>query len=98
MKNILFTLALLISFSSFGQDDIKQGLVVKYYESGAVFSQSNYVDGKLQGSYIEYYESGVVRAKASFVENKFQGESIEYYENGEIKEIQKYKDGVLIEN
>jgi len=27
MKNILFTLALLISFSSFGQDDIKQGLI-----------------------------------------------------------------------
>ena len=49
MKNILFTLALLISFSSFGQDDIKQGLVVKYYDNGAVKSKVNYVDGKKQG-------------------------------------------------
>ena len=36
MKNILFTIALLISFSSFGQDDIKQGLVTEYYESGGL--------------------------------------------------------------
>ena len=50
MKKILFTLALLVSFSSFGQDDIKQGLVVlDYYESGAVKNKSNFVDGKRQG-------------------------------------------------
>ncbi|MDA9026571.1 nicotinic acid mononucleotide adenyltransferase, partial [Flavobacteriaceae bacterium] len=60
MRNILFTLALLISFSSFGQDDIKQGLVTEYYESGAVQSKGNYVDGELQGEYIWYYESGAV--------------------------------------
>ena len=46
MKNILLTLALLISFSSFGQDDIKQGLVIQYYESGEVNHKVNYVDGK----------------------------------------------------
>ena len=49
MKNILFTIALLISFSSFGQDDIKQGLVTGYYESGEVDYKVNYVDGKEQG-------------------------------------------------
>ena len=43
MKNILFTLALLISFSSFGQDDIKQGLVIDYYESGEVKNKVNYL-------------------------------------------------------
>ena len=58
MKNILFTLALLISFSSFGQDDIKQGLVIDYYESGEVKSKVNYVEGKQQGEYLEYYENG----------------------------------------
>jgi antitoxin component YwqK of YwqJK toxin-antitoxin module len=57
MKSILFTLALLISFSSFGQDDIKQGLVIEYYESGAVQSKVNYVDGKEQGECISYYET-----------------------------------------
>ena len=48
MKNLIYTIALLVSFSSFGQDDIKQGLVVKYYESGMVENTVNYVDGKKQ--------------------------------------------------
>jgi antitoxin component YwqK of YwqJK toxin-antitoxin module len=66
MKNILLTLALLISFSSFGQDDIKQGLVIQYYESGKVESKSNYVDGQLQGEYITYYESGEIKETKNF--------------------------------
>ena len=49
MKNTLYTLALLVSFSSFGQEDIKQGLVTKYLESGEVISKTNYVDRKIQG-------------------------------------------------
>ena len=57
MKNTLYTLALLVSFSSFGQEDIKQGLVTKYLESGEVISKTNYVDGKRQGETIIYYVS-----------------------------------------
>ena len=73
MKNILFTLALLISFSSFGQGDIKQGLVTEYYESGEVESKVNYVDGQLQGEYIEYYENGEIKE----IQNYKDGELIE---------------------
>ena len=62
MKNTLYTLALLVSFSSFGQD-VKQGLVTEYYESGEVKNKVNYVDGKRQGEYICYYESGEVLQK-----------------------------------
>jgi antitoxin component YwqK of YwqJK toxin-antitoxin module len=76
MKNILYTLALLVCFYSFGQDDIKQGLVIEYYESGEVKSKVNYVDGKEQGELIEYYESGEVKLKVSFEEGKAQGEII----------------------
>ena len=54
MKNILFTLALLISFSSFGQD----GIVIDYYESGAIKSEGYYEDGIQQGEEIQYYENG----------------------------------------
>jgi antitoxin component YwqK of YwqJK toxin-antitoxin module len=49
MKKLFYTLVLLISFSSFGQDDIKQGEYISYYESGAVQSKGNFVDGKRQG-------------------------------------------------
>jgi len=66
MKNIIYTLALLISFSSFGQVDIKQGERIIYYESGAVRYKVNYVDGKLQGEFIDYYESGAVNFKGNY--------------------------------
>ncbi len=62
MKNLFLLSTLLISFSSFGQ-----GLVMNYYESGAVESKANYVDGKRQGEYFEYYESGAVKAKKNYV-------------------------------
>ena len=44
MKNIIYTLALLISFSSFGQVDIKQGERIIYYESGEIKLKVNYVE------------------------------------------------------
>ena len=52
MKKLLYTLALLVSFSSFGQEDIKQGLVINYFKSGEVQKKSKWVDGKVQGEYI----------------------------------------------
>ena len=44
MKNILFTLALLISFNSFGQTEE----VIKYYKSGAVKFKVNLSSNHLQ--------------------------------------------------
>ena len=86
MKNILYTLALLVSFSSFGQD-AKQGLVTEYYESGEVKYKVNYVDGKPQGEAIGYYKSGEVKHKVNYVDGKPQGEPKLYTKNGEIKKI-----------
>ena len=48
MKKILILL-LIAPVLGFGQEDIKQGLVTKYYEGGEVSSKTNYVDGKRQG-------------------------------------------------
>ncbi len=103
MKKILFTLALLVSFSSFGQDyddgtDRQDWDPIEYYDSGAVASTMNIVDGIPQGECIQYYESGAVQVTTNMLDGLLQGECIEYYENGEIKEIKNYKDGELIEN
>ena len=81
MKNILFTLALLISFSSFGQEDIKQGLVIKYFKSGEVMSKVNYVDGKKQGESMTYYASGEVKKKGNYIDGKLQGEHFWYFKS-----------------
>ena len=93
MKNILFTLALLISFNSFGQTE-----EVMYYPNGAVKVKFNVVDDKLQGEAINYYESGAVEFKENYVDNKRQGEMIYYNKNGEIEKIENYKDDVLIKD
>ena len=109
MKKILFTLALLISFSSFGQNDIKQGLVTEYYENGKIETISNYVNGVKQGEEIGYFRSGKLSYKGIFVDGVINGEVIDYYESGAVKdkvnfvdgipgEFKNYKDGELIEN
>ena len=43
MKKILILL-LIAPVLGFGQEDIKQGLVTKYYEGGEVSSKTNYVE------------------------------------------------------
>ena len=74
MKNTLFTLLLLISFSSFGQDCFFcHGLVTNYYESGEVEYQMTYVDDLAQGEEIGYYENGEIKE----IKNYKDGELIE---------------------
>ena len=78
MKKILFTLALLVSFSSFGQDyddgtDRQDWDPIEYYDSGAVASTMNIVDGQAQGESILYYENGEV----NIIQNYVDGELIE---------------------
>ena len=78
MKKYLLLL-LFIPLMSFGQTKFE------YYESGAIKTKQNYVDGKLQGEGILYYESGAVSMKANYVDDKLQGEAIRYYESGTIR-------------
>ena len=89
---LFLIITLLFSFNSFGQTEEK----ITYYESGAVYSKTNYLDGLRQGEKIMYYESGAVEYKGNFVDDLVQGEVIYYNKKGEIKEIMNYKDGVLI--
>ena len=66
MKNLLFTLALLISFTSFGQ-------TWKYSEGGNAF------DGKYKTSIVTGVGTNFPYTKPSIVINKFEGKSINFY-------------------
>jgi len=99
MKNILFTLTLLISFNSFGQTE--EGNIYhisgaeEYYESGEVMLEVNYVNGELlDREEIMYYESGAVKYKSNYVDGELHGEEIEYYESGEVMLEVNYVDGL----
>ena len=96
MKNILFTLAILVSFSSFSQENIilKTASIEDITGSGGITRWS----GKpYTGVFLFNYENGQLKKIENFKDGKRQGESIEYYQSGEIKEIKNYKDGVLID-
>ena len=80
--------SLLISFNSFGQTEEK----ITYYESGAVESKSNYVDGLRQGEGIGYYESGAIQYKVNYVDGLLQGEGIGYYKSGAVESKVNYVD------
>ena len=92
MKKLIYTLALLISFSSFGQ--IEEGIT--YYESGAIKSKVDILDYELdEAKVITYYESGVIKSEELYMVDVPNGECIYYYESGEFKEKGNYVDGEL---
>jgi len=64
MKRLLFTVLMLLPFIVIGQTTEK----IKYYESGAIQSKVNFVDGVLQGEEIFYFESGVINVKLNYVD------------------------------
>ena len=77
MKKILFTLALLISFSFLSHS---QRAIL-----GKKLLKVNYIDGRKQGEEIGYYESGKVKYKVNYVDGISRGEEIYYSENGEVE-------------
>ena len=93
MKNILFTLALLVSFSFLSHS--QRAILAKtqngvfgptvYYESGEIQEEGMSVDGRKQGEEIGYYESGTVKYKVNYVDGISRGERIAYYKSGEVE-------------
>ncbi len=90
MKNILFTLALLVCFNSFGQTEE----VIQYYDSGGIQFKVNYVDGKKHGEEIWYHENGVIMEKVNYVDDVQQGEQINYSDSGAIIAKRNFLDGM----
>ena len=89
MKKLLYILALLVSFSSFGQTEE----IIRYYPNGAVRWKGNYdVNGNAQGKNTSYYKSGAVKSIRNYVDNILQGQWIFYYESGAVKSISNYVD------
>ena len=63
-----------------------------YYDSGALASTANYVDGLMQGEWKFYRESGELKYTLNYVDNLRQGEYKEYYKSGKLKSIVNYVD------
>ena len=57
----------------------------KYYESGTLMLEQQFVQGVMQGLSVRYYPSGMVQERVTIVNNDENGPFQEYYENGNLK-------------
>ena len=82
---------------SYYYDNIKEvySLKQKYYESGQLQYECNYIDNKKNGLYQEYYESGQLEFECNFINDDKNGLYQRYYEDGKMKEISHYELGIL---
>ncbi len=76
-------------------DGQKEGMWIKYDDSGRVLSNYTYVNDSLLGEEISYWENGKVSSKRYLKGDEIQGEWVQYYDydkNG-IAQRGSYKDG-----
>lgn len=71
----------------------KKGKLLHYFESGKLFIEENYKNGKLHGDFKRWFENGNLAIEAQYANGKSHGELTEYYENGNKKEEGNYIDG-----
>lgn len=61
-----------------------------YYISGELFSESTFINGKINGVSKNYYKNGVLKVETSFVNGMANGTNTEYYESGKLLRISNF--------
>lgn len=64
-----------------------------YFETGQLFAEGSYKNGKHDGKWTNYYIEGSVRSTINYVDGKIQGEMKEFFRNGKVKSISYYEAG-----
>ena len=65
----------------------------EYYESGALWVETPYVDGNKHGIEKRYYESGALDWEVPYVDGKKHGIERVYYPSGALREETPYANG-----
>ena len=81
-----------------GSDDLKQGEMKEYYESGELQFTVNFIDGWKQGEMKEYYESGELQSTVNFEDDLRQGEEKIYMKSGDVQFTRNYVDDVDVDD
>ena len=74
-------------------EEVFEGQVTWYFESGKVFQKGNYKNGLLNGELLIFHESGSLKNKIHYLNNQRDGSWIEYFEDGTLKEMGSYING-----
>ncbi len=78
---------------------IKHGTQKRFYQSGSLYSEINYVAGNREGTAYTYYPVGknedpLVWKEQSYVNNKLEGICKRYHRNGKLQAEYEYKKGL----
>ena len=69
------------------------GKVISKYDNGSLFSEYNYINGRLNGFFKEYYENGQLLSEGNYKDDELEGILKYYYENGQLEREENYKNG-----
>jgi len=75
-------------------DDKKHGKSHKYYETGEVWEETDWVNGNQEGSYRVFFKSGKPFFQCKMRNNQRNGLCLTYFENGRIELEANYKNGL----
>jgi len=74
---------------------LRVGKWIYYFENKALFSEENYVKGKLDGELKNYYKNGKLLEVTSYLNGIKHGESKKYSEEGTLLEHVQFRNGKL---
>jgi antitoxin component YwqK of YwqJK toxin-antitoxin module len=74
--------------------DEKHGKSHKYYESGEVWEETDWVNGKQEGSYSVFFKSGEPFFQCKMSNNMRDGMCLTYFQNGRVELEANYKNGL----
>lgn len=73
---------------------IKNGLSHRYYDTGEVMEECNWVNGKKEGAYRVFFKNGKPYMECKLKNNAWDGLFLVYYENGNYERVAEYKDNL----
>ena len=72
----------------------KYGKGKEFYDTGELFFEGQFLNGKRNGTGKEYYKNGRIGYVGEYSNGKENGKGIEYYDNGEILFEGEYLKGI----
>ncbi|GAB4141556.1 MAG: hypothetical protein Fur0041_16770 [Bacteroidia bacterium] len=66
------------------------GKMTVHYADGSVYTEGEYVNGKIHGHWLTYHPNGKVADDENFYYGDFEGEQKYFYANGQLKESYNY--------
>lgn len=76
------------------QNDKKHGKSHKYYDTGEIWEESDWVEGNQQGSYRVFFKTGEPFFQCKMKNNKRNGLCLTYFQNGRVELEANYKNGL----